>query len=401
MKKKIVVYLSALPTDGGKYQYSQSVVRALENLDQENFSLSAVYIDKHWESILSDKFKMQLLRKNNFLIKTVKKVLFLISPNMGRDIWRVVGEFVDLNHKTFFDINPYLIIYPGKDPFVHEIKLTGIVPVFDLMHRYENFPELNQGGIYKERELYYKRLSKYSAGILVDSEVGKSHVIECYSADPNKIFVLPFIAPPYIFENLDSVKIEKIKIKYRLPANFIFYPAQFWLHKNHLGLLEALFLLKQQGLLVNCVLVGAKKNVYDKIAKKIEEYDLGDQVFILNFVANEEVVALYKTAIALVMPTFFGPTNIPQLEAFELGCPVLTSNIYGIPEQVGDAALLFNPKAPSDIALKIKQIITNPELSKQLIEKGKIRSAEFTQERFNEKFSSLIHEIMTNIPPHN
>lgn len=70
------------------------------------------------------------------------------------------------------------------------------------------------------------------------------------------------------------------------------------------------------------------------------------------------------------MPTFFGPINIPQLEAFALGCPVITSNIYGIPEQVGDAALLVDPKNPEDIAEKIGKVWTDKKLGNSLIEKG-------------------------------
>jgi len=45
----------------------------------------------------------------------------------------------------------------------------------------------------------------------------------------------------------------------------------------------------------------------------------------------------------MIMPTFFGPTNIPPLEAIAVGCPVAVSNIYGMPHQLGDAALYFNP----------------------------------------------------------
>ena len=69
------------------------------------------------------------------------------------------------------------------------------------------------------------------------------------------------------------------------------------------------------------------------------------------------MISFYKYAVALVMPTFFGPTNIPPLEAFALGCPVITSNIYGIPEQVGDAALLVNLDKPLQVVPPIPVIL--------------------------------------------
>ena len=162
-----------------------------------------------------------------------------------------------------------------------------------------------------------------------------------------------------------------------------------------MGLLESLFILKEQGILVNCVFVGSNYNAQSLIKDKIENYGLGDQITILNYVTNKDILALYKLAVALVMPTFFGPTNIPQLEAFVLGCPVLTSNIYGIPEQVGNAALLFDPLDPNDMALKIKQIFQNPELRIALIEMGKERSKEFTNEKFSERFIEIVKKTLS------
>ena len=393
--KRIVIYLTASPSDGGKYQYSQSIINALENLDEKVFTLFAVYPENHWGNLLSARFNKRVLKRNNLFLSILKKSLFYFFPNIGRNIWREIGKFVDSNHKTLIRINPDLVIYPGRDPFIHEVKLSGIVPIFDLMHRYENFPELRQNGIYQERELYYKRLCKYSKAILVDSTIGKEHVIESYLVDPDKIHVLPFIPPPYIYDKISKIEIESIKSKYKLPEEFIFYPAQFWLHKNHLGLLESLFILKEQGILVNCVFVGSNYNAQSLIKDKIENYGLGDQITILNYVTNKDILALYKLAVALVMPTFFGPTNIPQLEAFVLGCPVLTSNIYGIPEQVGNAALLFDPLDPNDMALKIKQIFQNPELRIALIEMGKERSKEFTNEKFSERFIEIVKKTLS------
>ena len=82
----------------------------------------------------------------------------------------------------------------------------------------------------------------------------------------------------------------------------------------------------------------------------------------------------YRRARAMVMPTFFGPTNIPPLEAFALGCPVAVSNIYGIPEQVGDAALLFDPNSVEEIADCIERLWQDDALCASLISKGHART---------------------------
>jgi glycosyltransferase involved in cell wall biosynthesis len=86
------------------------------------------------------------------------------------------------------------------------------------------------------------------------------------------------------------------------------------------------------------------------------------------------MIALYKNAFALVFPTFFGPDNLPPLEAFALQCPVIASKVPGSTEQLGDAAILFDPKNPEEIANSILSVYLNPGVKQQLIEKGMIRA---------------------------
>ena len=75
------------------------------------------------------------------------------------------------------------------------------------------------------------------------------------------------------------------------------------------------------------------------------ELKVDRQIRHLGYVPANDMAALYANAEALVMPTFFGPTNIPILEAWGLGCPVITSDIRALREQAGDAALLADPNS--------------------------------------------------------
>ena len=67
------------------------------------------------------------------------------------------------------------------------------------------------------------------------------------------------------------------------------------------------------------------------------------------------------------MPTYCGPTNIPPLEAFKMSCPVLISKVYGMPEQLGEAAIYFDPSSPEDMANKIRLLLNNPKLKAEKI----------------------------------
>ena len=95
-------------------------------------------------------------------------------------------------------------------------------------------------------------------------------------------------------------------------------------------------------------------------------------------VSREELIALYKHALALVYPSWFGPENLPPLEAFALGCPVVYSRFPGAAEQLGDAAVLIDPANPADIAAGITKLRADPALRSKLIQLGRERARRFT-----------------------
>jgi glycosyltransferase involved in cell wall biosynthesis len=90
------------------------------------------------------------------------------------------------------------------------------------------------------------------------------------------------------------------------------------------------------------------------------------------------------------MPTFFGPTNIPPLEAFELGCPVATSRIYGVPEQLGDAALLFDPHSIEEIHDCLVRLWMDNSLCDDLAQRGRERARKWGPEQFAARFRDIV-----------
>jgi len=118
--------------------------------------------------------------------------------------------------------------------------------------------------------------------------------------------------------------------RYRLPEKFILYPARFWEHKNHRSLIEAVRLLKQTIPDLKLVLAGSQQNAYAASVELVRRYDLMDDVLFLGHIPDDDMPELYRRARAMVMPTFYGPTNIPPLEAFVAGCPVAVSAVYGM-----------------------------------------------------------------------
>ena len=79
---------------------------------------------------------------------------------------------------------------------------------------------------------------------------------------------------------------------------------------------------------------------------------------------------------------------------FVLGCPVAVSNIYGMPEQVGDAALLFDPKNVDEIATVLERLWIDDDLCATLIERGKKWSEKWGPSRFNQRLKDIVETMI-------
>lgn len=387
--KKIGVYLGNEPYCGGAFQYNQSILEALSSLDKNKYEIWAIYIDPLWEEYLSRyDIKLKKIKHHkwkNLVSVALKRVVFMSRMRLWKYRW--LFSRIDLNSRAIDSCGLDLILFTSQECYAAVHKTPAVSVIHDLMHRYEVFPEVNNE--YYFREQLYDNICNASCGIFVDSEVGKYHVMECYGKRyGQKIFVLPFTTPQYLY-----YECEKKPNNFRI-EKYIFYPAQFWEHKNHMNLVKAIALLRNNGIVVNLVLVGSKKNGYENVCSLIKNLNLTSQVFILGYVSNGEMKFLYKHARAMVMPTFFGPTNIPPLEAMSMGCPMAISAVYGMPDMVGDAGLIFNPHSVEEIAECIKKLWLDDDLCKKLVVKGLERSKFFSQERFNKNFSTYIENIL-------
>ena len=130
-----------------------------------------------------------------------------------------------------------------------------------------------------------------------------------------------------------------------------------------------------------------------RIRQYITQNGLADNITIMGFVSNGNITYLYKHAAGLVMPSYFGPTNIPPLEAMALGCPVAVSDKYAMPEQVGDAGLLFDPDSPDQIAACIRKLWCDEAMRQDMIQKGYQRIKRWTVKEFGKRLQKVIEKV--------
>lgn len=384
--KRIGIYLGSDRACGGSHQYNRVMLEALVCSLKNKFSLEAIYSAPHWKKILDEKNisakYCPISRYSRWLIGIWRRMKLPLS------LWQTLAKWVHPLARTMYRRQCDLWIFPSQDAFAYWMPVNALTTIHDLMHRYErHFPEVGELKEYGKREFHYANTCRYAKGILVDSKLGKQHVMESYAVEEKKCHVLPYV-PPLEFNDA------AIECYIRLPEKYIFYPAQFWKHKNHQVLLKAIAKLKDELPDLQLVLVGSAKNAFDEIKTLMQALEIADRVHILGLVEDQVMPELYRRARALVMPTFFGPTNIPPLEAWAAQCPVVISGIYAMKDQLGEAALYFDPNSISDVAEKIKQIWIDDELCKMLIQKGNERRCEINFDKFCATLYKIIEEIL-------
>jgi len=325
------------------------------------------------------------------------KSIPIIMPSNGTRILSMLGWETKID-KIIKKNNLDLAICTSATLTTFQFGVPYIGVVHDLMHKYYRFPEYNFTRRLM-RDLIYKKHLQDSLYIVADSVMTKNDLVRFYKAEKNKVQVIPFCPPFHIFKykNLERNVIDKVINKYNLPEEFIFYPAQFWHHKNHIRLIKAIDLLrKNSDITVSLVLVGSKREAYDDVMKLIGERRLNNRIRHIGFVSDIELVALYKASKFLVYPSLIGPTNIPPLEAMVLGTPVVCSNLFSMPEQIGNAGLLIDPFNVEDIAKKIYDLWTNETLRRNLAEMGLEKAKNFTLEKFIMQWEDLIDKALTS-----
>lgn len=388
--KRVGLYLGVQPSAGGMFQYAQCLLQSLVNISQAGaLEVVIAYGDPRWKPII-DPLHLPSVRLRHWAAGTfLARVLMslLVPTGLARLLSRWVNPLVYELRELQCDI----FIFPAQDELTWQVDEPVIGTIHDLMHRYERtFPEAGNWWRYYLREHRFRNIARQSAAILVDSELGKRHVMESYAARSERVHALPYIAPGHIHGDSERPDFDSL---YQLPTKFYFYPAQFWRHKNHLRLINALLEARKTCGDMALVLAGGFRHEYALVHEQVLKVGLSDAVRFVGYVPDADVAGFYRRARGLVMPTFFGPTNIPPLEAMAMGCPVLSSGTYAMPEQCGDAALYFDPNSVEEIRDQMIRLWSDDRLYEQLSACGLKRTQVWGQLQFGQRLGDVLSDV--------
>jgi len=249
-------------------------------------------------------------------------------------------ENLDLVHFTYFSVP---IFY--NRPFV--VTIHDLIINHFSTGRASTLPY----PIYSLKLLGYKFIMsqavKKAKKIITVSNATKKEIIDHLGVDSSKVVVT------YEGVQLPNKKNDKWKI---INGKYFLYVGNAYPHKNLERLLKAFKLLNSDA---NLFLVGKEDYFYKRLGKKVREMGISDRVIFLQSVLDQELVDLYRNALALVLPSLMEGFGLPALEAMANKCLVLASDIPSLRETCGDAALYFDPYNPKDIAEKMKAVCFN------------------------------------------
>jgi glycosyltransferase involved in cell wall biosynthesis len=394
---RIGIYAQAPSANGGVFRYTLTfleMLRALE-LDDEFAVLHRRRTDVPLRALVGGRWSSAILPSG--VMDVVRELgVWVAGEQMARRVWYGVARlrpdsvvrrplrqpvFDRRGAQWYRDQGLDLVLYPVYSVSAFETRVPAMVTVHDLNHRvYTEFPEVRALGEFERREYYFRNVCRSALTLLVESDTGREDLLNFYAdtgLGQDRVVVLPMLPAHTVTPTVTEEDRARVRERYALGGDYLFYPAQFWPHKNHVRLIEALSHLKQTAQLTpTLVLVGSysgslRHRTFQTVMRTARRLGVDRQVCHLGFVPDEDMSALYRDAVGLVMPTFFGPTNIPVLEAFTVGCPVVTSDIRGIREQTDGAAILVDPQSSEAIADGLRRLLTSSEERSVLIRRGR------------------------------
>lgn len=277
-------------------------------------------------------------------------------------------------------------VLPGVCP------VPSVVTVLDLafMRCPETFPRLQR----KYLEFATKRAVRKANAVIAISENTRRDVIETFGVPESRVFTTP-LGVDESFVPASSTSVEEIRRRYGIQETSVLYVGTLEPRKNIPTLLTAFCRARKEiGQPCELVLAGGKGWFYQEVFRLIENLGLSDSVRFVGYVPREDLPTLYSAAAVFVYPSLYEGFGLPPLEAMACGTPVVTSNASSLPEVVGDAGIMVDPRDVDGFADAMLRTITNSDLSREMSRKGIGRAKLFTWENTARLTLQAYHEAL-------
>jgi len=391
---KIAFFIDSPPIGGGYYSM-MNFVNLIKNIKSEKHTL--VFITRTrliFELLNKNKvnnyfFKPNLFEKINFKLSTnnfIGKIFELIKYH------NPFYQFVKKNKIDYiiFNETSFFTLYCKKLNFVSYIFNTEIDQV-------SHFKEFKNGHYERQKKIITFSVS-FAKKIFVFTETNKMDLIKKYNCDRSKVLIQNLI--PYLPEihkkniDVDYEKIFRSQFKFSNNKKFIFYPAQFWEHKNHQLILDTIKHLKKNKINnISFIFSGTDRGNFSKIKTIVEKEELSSYVNFLGNISELELIAIYKHCDYVIMPTYIGRCSLPLLESLYFKKNIFY-NKHILDEKFTKYIIGIDPEDAEDCFLKITKFVLGKNIKESNLPDLRGAYEELCDKRiFLNNFQNLLKNI--------
>jgi len=246
--------------------------------------------------------------------------------------------------------------YPvNSDVFPYKQAVSWIP---DFQHRY--LPEFFSNYEYQARESQFSKIAQQAGLLILNSRAAEADFKKYYPE--SGVITKVLSASPYPEESWYSGEPEEIQQKYGLPERFVLCSNQFWVHKNHLTLFQAVSLLKKSGRVIHLACTGPTEDYripgyFETLQSQIDALGIRENISILGLIPREEQMQLLRRSLFVVQPSLFEGLSLVVQECRSLGKPIVLSDL----EVHGEYryGTTFRRSEPQDLAEKMDVLLSS------------------------------------------
>jgi len=345
--------------------YTYNLLLHLAKLDKVNEYFLFAFKGKELNISLPENMSKNLCFLPN--IKNLRQLAWL------PDTFTSNKEIEKYNLDIFHFTSPFEFFF-GFD-FRQKTKFKKAVTLYDLIPAH--YPNQTFSGLkilLKPCYFYLLKSARFTNKIITISRFSEEDLISKLNIPKDKISVAyPGINEKFT-QDLDKNSLENIRKKYELPPEFLLYVGAANPNKNLPFLINT---VKQ--LQLPLVIAGHKsKKNFETLEKEIGHQK---NIHLLGFIIDNDMPYIYKLAKIFVFPSLYEGFGMPPLEALASGVPVIASNTSSLPEVVGNAGILIDPRDEASWIREIKNLWENENLRKELSVSGQEQAKKFSWEK--------------------
>jgi glycosyltransferase involved in cell wall biosynthesis len=324
----------------------------------------------------------------------VVRTPYLRDPLKSRRLRDAVLTGSDRPAIREFEAHGVHVIFEAAQFYGWRVRIPAIAWIPDFQHRY--LRQLFGFRSYWRRELGFRAQVLSGRQVMLSSEDARRDCERFYPATKGRTHVVPFAihAPP----EMRFSRIRAIADQYGLSEKFFFLPNQFWAHKNHKCVIEALQLLSTRGTRVVVAASGLQvdprqPNYFARLKALIDYSGLEGSFRLLGLIPHDHVLALMQSCSALINPSAFEGWSTTVEEAKAMGTPMILSSLRVHKEQAKGKALYFDKDSPAQLAriLETFEPLPGPQRA-ALAERSRIAAADAVR-RFAVQFCELMELV--------